>query len=312
MSPPQVPPAKNPLPGGFCPPGFFLCTAFAAVYTRGPAAIAVRMHVKTIPACIAIGMSEYHSGADGTGAWIDLALPVCRGEDGLPSRGAALILADQAAAVGTYSTFETPSPMMTLDLRVDWHGAMPAADRIDVRIEDTLRQGNLALVRGIMLADGQHRVGSIHATFLIGAYPGGQLGEWQDAPLDQPQSSAPHFEAAMRMERVGDDWHVAPDGEMIGARPIPAYHGGFVAALLEQACFEVSGKRQPVNFDIRYLLPTRADLPLKLRTRVLRSGKQASIIEADALQGEADTIVATARTIFLAETQVGQRVIRFP
>lgn len=269
------------------------------------------MHVLTIPACVAVGMREYASDADGTGAWFDLSLPVCCTRDGMPSRGAALILADQAGAIGTYSSFETRKPMMTLDLRVDWHGTMPRAQRLDVRIEDRLLQGNLSLVRGRMLADGQ-RVGTLHATFLIGAYPGGRQAEWQDEVLDLPLSSADCFETALRMEPQGEDWLIAPDTEMIGAKPIPAYHGGFVAGALEQACYLRSGERFAVNFDIRYLLPTRADRTIRVRTRILRSGKQASIIEADALQGEADTIVATARAVYLAEANEGQEVKQFP
>ena len=51
------------------------------------------LHVRTIPGCVAVGMKEYASAETGVGAWYDLALPVCCTRDGLPSRGAALILA---------------------------------------------------------------------------------------------------------------------------------------------------------------------------------------------------------------------------
>lgn len=272
----------------------------------------VATHVKTIPACVAIGMQEYASDAEGVGAWLDLSLPVCRSVSGLPSRGVALILADQAGAVGTFATQDIFGPMMTLDLRVDWHGTMPAAQRLDVRIDDSVRQGRLSTVRGRIIADGQALVGSLHAAFLTGAFPGGRPGTWQGDLLGAQPSNVPHFEAALRMEARGEDWHIAPDGEMIGARTVPAYHGGFVAAALEQAAWLRSGERHPVNFDIRYLLPTRADLPLTIRTRILRSGKQASIIEAEALQGDAQTLVASARAIFLAEPDAGQEIFSFP
>ncbi len=270
------------------------------------------MHVRTIPACIAVGMREYASRDEGVGAWFDLSLPICRTRDGLASRGAALILADQAGAVGSYATLDQYGPMMTLDLRVDWHAPMPAASRIDVRIEDAVRQGNLSLTRGRIYADQTQLIGSLHASFLIGAFPGGKPALWQGEVLEDVPSQAACFEDALRMEPQGDEWLIAPGEEMIGARPIPAYHGGFVAGALEQAAWLRADQRNPVNFDIRYLLPTRADRPLTIRTRILRSGKQASIIEADAIQGEAQTVVATARAIFLAEPQTGLDTFEFP
>jgi acyl-coenzyme A thioesterase PaaI-like protein len=270
------------------------------------------MHVRTIPACVALGMREYASESEGVGAWFDTGLPVCRSREGLPSRGAALILADQAGAVGTYCTFDAMSAMMTLDLRIDWHGAMPPARRLDVRIEDTLLQGAVSLVRGRMIADGSIVVGSLHAAYMVGSYPGGGSGKWNDEPLSASSSSAASFEQALRMEARGEEWHIAPDGEMVGARMVPAYHGGFVAAALEQASFERGGYRHAVNFEIRYLLPTRADQPLTIRTRVLRQGKLVSVIEADALQGEAQTCVATSRALYLEGAQTGQTLHMFP
>ncbi|MBK8628803.1 MAG: thioesterase family protein [Sphingomonadales bacterium] len=270
------------------------------------------LHVRTIPGCVAVGMKEYASAETGVGAWYDLALPVCCTRDGLPSRGAALILADQAGAVGTYATLDTSGPMMTLDLRVDWHGPLPRANRLDVRVENVVRQGKLSLVRGRILADETLLVGSLHATFLVGAFPGGRRAEWQDEVLEATTSKAASFDDALRMEPDGEGWLIAPGTEMIGARPIPAYHGGFVAGALEQAAWLLAGQRNPVNFEIRYLLPTRADLPLRVRTRILRSGRQASIIEADAVQGDAQTVVASARATYLSEPNDGQDIYEFP
>lgn len=268
------------------------------------------LHVRTVPACVALGMTEIVADDGRVGGSLSMALPANRDRNGLPSRGAALVLADQAAAVGTFATLPAPSAMMTLDLRLDWHGAMPPAEQLTVLIDDAVRQGELSVVRGRLFADSA-LAATLHATFLIGALPGGRIGKSMDDLLPDVQSAAAAFDDLLRLEADGDGWLIRPDTEMVGARAVPAYHGGFVAAALDHVSTSLAGAHAPVNFDIRYLLPARSDLPLRLRARVLRSGKRASVIEAEAVQGEKNAVVAATRATFLSAPGPEQSVHRF-
>lgn len=259
-----------------------------------------RRHAGTIPACVSIGLEQMAIPGGPTGAWLDLGLPVTRDRDGRISRGAALILADQAAAAGVHATLAAPQPMMTLDLRVDWHGAIPVADRLDCIIDEAVREGELCTARGTLMADAAHRVGSVVARFLIGAMPGGRVTDMPTSPAENGPSRAASFEEAMRVVACDGGWRVEPDPAMVGARAVPAFHGGFVAAVLEHAAGTIAAPHQPVDLEIRYLRPARADAPLFLTARAVQAGRRASVIEAEARQGEDGTVVAAMRALFLA------------
>jgi acyl-coenzyme A thioesterase PaaI-like protein len=266
-----------------------------------------RKFILNIPACLTVGLAEGEPGGL-PGCCMDGRLPAVCMADGRLSRGAALILADQALARGVYALLPEMPAMMTLDLRLDWHGALPAATEVAFGTTRAVREGALCFVEGVMTADGRE-VASGSARFLVGAMPGGRTTDRPMDPLGLQPSTAADFDALMALQADGDGWLLAPEPALVGARAVPAYHGGFVAATLDAASTRLAEGHRAVDFEIRYLRPARANLPMRVAARPVRAGRMASVLEADARQGE--TLVATARALFSGvPTEEGQ-VCRF-
>ena len=266
-----------------------------------------REFMGAIPACLTLGVKDV--GRTGLpGCRMDGALPAAGDADGRLSRGAALVLADQSLACGVFAVLPEHRPMMTLDLRLDWHGPMPVAADVSFGTTRAVLEGALCFVEGVLLADGAE-VASGSARFLVGAMPGGRTTERQVEPLDLPLSPAADFDALMALLPDGDGWLVQPEPALVGAVSVPAYHGGFVAAWMDAACARLAVGHRPVDFEIRYLRPARSDLPLRVVARAVRAGQMASVLEAEVRQGE--VLVATARSLWSGVAVERPVVIRF-
>lgn len=257
-------------------------------------------HMQTIPACVTMGLRQ---GATADGAmhgWIDTALPATRDADGRPARGAAFILADQVMAAGIFATLDRPVAMMTLDLRIDWFAAPPiVGQRLACTVESVVRSGPLALVRAMLAVDDITWAAST-ARFLIGAMPGGRDVGFDLTVDARGPSTAADFVAAMALKTMDDGWLIDPDPAMVGARAVPAYHGGFVAGVLDHiAASGIDPAYAPADCEVRYLAAARADAPLRIVRRTLKTGKRAQTVEVDAVQDGAT--VATARALFLRD-----------
>ena len=250
--------------------------------------------VRSVPACATLGVRGGGPGGR-PGCRMDGQLPAACEADGRFSRGAALILADQALAAGVFATLPAPMAMMTLDLRLDWHGELPVAADIGFATLRAVGEGAHCHVQGELLADGVV-VATGSGRFLIGALPGGRVAERQASPVALPVSGAARFDDLLAMQADGDGWRIDSDLALVGALALPAYHGGFVAAALESACARLAPGHRAVDFDVRYLRPARADLPMRLVARPVRAGKLASVFDAEAWQG--DVLVAVARALF--------------
>jgi acyl-coenzyme A thioesterase PaaI-like protein len=256
-------------------------------------------HLRTIPACAALGMRQRAVLGGPIVTSLDGALPAACDATGRVSRGAALVLADQATASGVFATLTQPTPMMTLDLRVDWFGPLPAGS-LDCTIDDVVREGDLALVRGSMTADGKP-VGAATARYLIGSMPGGGGGRIEDRRTILPPSDAGTFAEYLDAVSSPDGMTVTPRSEHVGA-PLPAFHGGVIAALLEQAAVtSIDPAFRPLDIEIRFLAPARADRPLVARVVPRRVGRRAVTIDVDAHQGDPDRPVAIARMLAISD-----------
>lgn len=256
-------------------------------------------HLRTIPACAALGMTQ-RAALDGPVVTsLDARLPAVCDSMGRVSRGAALVLADQATAGGVFASLSQPTPMMTLDLRVDWFGPLPAG-RLDCAIDDVVREGDVALARGRMLADGAP-VGAAHARYLIGAMPGGGDQRIEDRRAVCPPSEAATFADYLDATALAGGLTMQPRADHVGA-PLPAYHGGVIAALLERAAvLATDAAFRPIDLEIRFLAPGRAELPLVARTMPRRTGRRAATIDVEAHQGDPERPVAIARMLAISD-----------
>lgn len=257
-------------------------------------------HLRTIPACAALGMTQRATLGGPIVTALDAVLPAVRDAAGRVSRGAALVLADQATAGGVFATLSQPTPMMTLDLRVDWFGPLPAG-ALDCAIDDVVREGDLALARGRLLADGAP-VGAALARYLIGSMPGGGDHRIEDRREILPPSDDATFAHYLDAISSPEGLTMRPRAEHVGA-PLPAYHGGVIAALLEHAAvLAIDTSFRPIDIEVRFLAPARAEHPLVARVIPRRTGRRAATIDVEAHQSDPAKPVAIARMLAISGT----------
>lgn len=256
-------------------------------------------HIRTIPACAALGMTQRAIIGQPVLTTLDAALPAVCDAQGRVSRGAALVLADQATAGGVFTTLPRPTPMMTLDLRVDWFGPLPASP-ISCTIDEVTREGDLALSRGRLVADGKP-VGAATARYLIGSMPGGTPGRMDERHDVLPPSPAATFADYLGADASPDGMTMQPRVEHVGA-PLPAYHGGVIAGLLEHAgVSSIDAAFRPLDIEIRFLAPALATLPLVARVVPRRIGRRAITLDIEAHQGDPNRPVALARMLAITD-----------
>jgi acyl-coenzyme A thioesterase PaaI-like protein len=267
-------------------------------------------HLRTIPACAALGMRQRAALGGPIVTSLDSALPAVRDAAGRVSRGAALVLADQATAGGVFATLTQPTPMMTLDLRVDWFGPLPSGP-LDCTIDDVAREGDLALARGRIVSGGVP-VGAATARYLIGSMPGGGGGRIEDRRTILPPSDAASFADYLGATASPDGQTLQPRSEHVGA-PLPAYHGGVIAALLEHAAVaSLDAAFRPIDIEVRFLAPARAEQPLIARVVPRRVGRRAVTIDIDAHQGDPTRPVAIARMLAMSDAPGEPRLFELP
>lgn len=267
-------------------------------------------HLRTIPACAALGMRQRAALGGPVVTSLDAALPAVRDAAGRVSRGAALVLADQATAGGVFASLSTPTPMMTLDLRVDWFGPLPTGT-LECAIDDVVREGAHALARGRLIADGKP-IGAAVARYMIGSMPGGGDSRIEDRREISPASTAATFIEYLDAVSAPDGLTVTPRHAHIGA-PLPAFHGGVIAALLEHAAVQtIDAAFRPLDIEVRFLAPARADRPLIARVVPRRTGRRAVTIDVDAHQGDPARPVAIARMLAISDAAGDARMIELP
>lgn len=266
-------------------------------------------HLLTIPACAALGMRQRATLGGPVLTTLDAALPAVRDASGRVDRGAALVLADQATAGGVFATLARPTPMMTLDLRLDWFGPLPAG-RLACVVDDVAREGDLALVRARLIG-GDAPAGAATARYLVGAMPGGERRmDRRTATL--PPSEAASFAGYLGATPSDDGITMAPRSEHVGA-PLPAFHGGVIAALLERAgTAAIDATLRPLDVEVRFLAPARADRPLVARVTRRGLGRRAATVDVAAHQDDPARPVAIARMLAIADPAGEARMMTLP
>lgn len=267
-------------------------------------------HIRTIPACAALGMDQRATIGAPVSTAFSGTLPAACDADGRISRGAALVLADQATAGGVFTVLDSPTPMMTLDLRVDWFGPLPIGP-LSCTIDDVTREGDLALSRGRLLSNGKP-VGAAMARYLIGSMPGGLPGRMEERNEVLPPSDKANFTDFLGALPSLDGLTMEPRPEHVGA-PLPAYHGGVIAGLLEQTGIRaIDPAFRPIDIEIRFLAPALANLPLITRVVPRRTGRRAITLDIDAHQGKPDRPVAIARMLAITDAPGEPRAFDLP
>ena len=266
-------------------------------------------HIRTIPACAALGMRQRATLGGPVATTLDAALPAVRDPAGRIDRGAALVLADQATAGGVFASMRQPTPMMTLDLRLDWFAPLEARTLI-CTVDDVTRDGDLAFVRARLIGDGRP-LGAATARYLVGAMPGGEASMDQRTAI-LPDSEAASFAAYLAAEPSENGLTIVPRPEHVGA-PLPAFHGGVIAALLEATgVAALDPALRPLDIETRFLAPARADRPLIAHVTPRRLGRRAATLDVAAYQDDPARPVAIARMLAISDAPGELRAVELP
>ncbi|MGJ3627421.1 hypothetical protein AB5I41_11450 [Sphingomonas sp. MMS24-JH45] len=180
--------------------------------------------------------------------------------------GAALLLADQATANGIFATLASPVPMMTLGLRLDWAAPFrPGA--LVCAIDDVVREGDLALVRGLMTIGGA-MIGTVTARDPLGAMPGGAKGHTPTAN-EEPSSAASSFDAYLDVRADGDGRTMNPLGpcRRTAAAGVPRRRDRGAAGA--DGSDAAGAGFRTLDMDVRYLSPV---MPIARSTPVSNRG----------------------------------------
>lgn len=267
-------------------------------------------HLATIPACAALGIRLAPESGRTLALFLDTELKAVRARDGTVDPGAALVLADQATANGIFAILPAPVPMMTLGLQVDWV-ARPGAGKLICAIDDVIREGELALVRGVLSMD-EVIIGAATARYLLGAMPGGHR-DHNDVGEVGARSEATSFDAYLDAQTTTDRLSVSSRWEHVGARQLPAFHGGVIAALIERTARSAAGPDfRLLDMEVRFLAPGRADRPLHASAQPRRIGRRAATIDVTAYQDDPAKPVAIGRMMAVSDGYEQATAYRLP
>lgn len=256
-------------------------------------------HLASIPACAALGVRRAVGDRRVMALCIDTDLAAVRTNDGGVDAAAGYLLADQAAANGIFAVLERPVPMMTLGLRVDWMARLQAG-ALTCAIDDVIREGDTAVVRGTLATNGT-LAGTLAARFLLGTMPGGHRDDPTFGDV-APPSAAQSFDAYLDVEALAAGCRIAPRWELVGARPLPAYHGGVIAALIERTACKVTGSGfRVLDMEVGFLAPGRADQPLNAVAQPRRLGRRAAWIDVTAYHDDPARPVAIGRVTAISD-----------
>ena len=285
----------------------------ATLAAREPAADAPERsaaHPLMVPLTSAVG-AHWIGAHDGS---VELCLPYARlvrdaNGDGIDDR-AIMALLDHACGAAVYASLKRPVPIATLDLRVAFQRAAPAATDIVVTAHTSHVTPMAAFVSAAAHAGAGAALATASATFIIGAAPGGE----RDADVAEPWKPARTFDVGdvASLDSFQEFLGLVSDGSkllmpfadrLIGAVMLPALHGGAVASLLASAAqtLAATASERPerlASISVQYLRAGRAEATTGSAAFDKR-GARSMVISASAKQAHGAREVARAQCVFV-------------
>ena len=241
---------------------------------------------------------------------------------------ALFTLFDHACGGAVHRLLGPSEPTATLDLRVDYLRAAPAATPVIVRCSGLARDQASVTVQGFaFFGDDPHPFAVALGRFIVGSAPGRShegpdgfarpnIASGQTLRAVEAQREAfENFTQTLGLEAVpGDpasaDVQFPPLARLVGAPMLPALHGGAVGALLMAATDRQMGLAQEqikreerqvlASVTVRYLRASRLALT-RARPSIDKAGARATFASAVALQDDGTRLTATAQMIYLKD-----------
>ncbi|MGE0596179.1 MAG: hotdog domain-containing protein [Hyphomonadaceae bacterium] len=223
---------------------------------------------------------------------------------------ALLATADHCMGVAIHAALEEKAPLATVDLKFEKFRRTSPGE-IFLRIGRAITVSKLAFVAAWLdQGDAQRPIGHVSARFMIGAWPGGGA-----MALPQPLQSAidlsgietfASFAGLPPRSACKPRFELAPLERTIGARAVPAFHGGVVAAGLTTAAAALAeGQRGRAavmaNCSIDYLRAALATQALHFDAELISSGRKTMRVRAVARQRAQQQPIAQALVLFAIE-----------
>lgn len=219
---------------------------------------------------------------------------------------ALLAVTDHVMGLALHAALDHKGPLATVDLKIEHLKAIAPGD-VFIRV----LTGPITSVLGYVVArldqgDPNFPVAEASARFMIGAWPGGGAADFPPPLGTQVDMSGisdfSSFAGLPRHDGESVSFAVEARERVVGARAVPAFHGGIVAAALQTAASNLAVKERGagavlVNLAIDYARAAVATEPLMVDAKVLRGGRRTLRIRAWCRQG--DRVVTEAQALFL-------------
>ena len=257
-----------------------------------------------------LGFTYPEIGPDGVVARQD---PTQCGRDGersdrVDSR-ALLAVTDHVMGLALHAALALKAPLATVELKME-HLAPLEPGPVFIRTLAAPLSSHLAFVTARLdQGDARRTVGYASARFMVGAWPGGGAAAFPP-PLDTPvdPSGIVDFSSFAGLPAADDPavaFEIMARERLVGARAVPAFHGGIVGAGLQTVAINLARRERGadarlVSLSIDYGRAALATEPIKLEARVIRGGRRSLRILATARQGD-DRVVSEAQALFVVE-----------
>jgi len=220
---------------------------------------------------------------------------------------ALLAVTDHVMGLALHAALDHKGPLATVDLKMEQLAGLEAGP-VFIRVSSAPLTSLLAFVTARLDQGDQNRpVAQASARFMVGAWPGGGAAAFPP-PLDTPVdlNGIIDFASFAGLPAAADSpvaFDVEARERVVGARAVPAFHGGIVGAALQTAACNLAVRErgpaaQLISLSIDYGRAAIATEPLRIVAHVVRGGRRTLRIRAAAQQGH-DRTVTEAEALFL-------------
>ncbi|MGI4799512.1 MAG: PaaI family thioesterase [Janthinobacterium lividum] len=265
----------------------------------------VLKQLRGVAMCQAIGLG-YVEGAPALTAEIAWHDGLSTREGTHVHRGALLALADQLLGADIPIARGYHAAQATISLRADWLTHAPAGASVHCTAEETIFTKGAAFARArVSSAASPATVAIITAEFIEGSNPGGSRHSqmFENEPPVEPFVVVSDFDTYLGLEKHRNGGYVVlPRSRLIGHPFVPAFHGGIVAAALDEAAWRTVkplGATRAVTSTTSYFRPVSGNKPLRVTAEILRKGRSLIVARAVGWQDAPDCSAAICELVVL-------------
>lgn len=218
---------------------------------------------------------------------------------------ALIATADHCMGVAVHAALADKGPLATVDLKFEKFRPLEPGD-VFLRVGRASIDSRLAFVAASLDQGVPERpVGHVSARFIVGAWPGGGAMPFPPPiPHEKRDDDVVDFASFAGLPvKAAPSLILAPLERTIGARAVPAFHGGVVAAGLMSSAGALAASERGeaavmANCSVDYLRAAHATRPIRYASEIVSSGRTTLRIRTSAYQDVDDRLVTQALVLF--------------